>query len=393
MELKSKIIIESLGTNVIEKDKTSTLNIDGRKIIQQGLSELEGEELQVFLADVESLKQNEIIDRVTINLSPNDLQNVDKYKKFLEKNNLNISINSLEEFEQVKESLDNIRNCEFSDVVLKDNSGQITKAELAKYEGYANNLNVLFKSKILKESMGFDRLPTTKSTGDNGVLYNIKINGKVLQEQGLHKLDGAELENLLQDLKNLSQNVNIGGIELSNIEMPEGTDLSALTKTFEKVHRIKIENTQIPNLDKAIENMENTQNVETVIIKDSGVTQKDIRNVKFSEYARLVVDKQSKPRPVQPTNEIASGNINGQLPQQEKTWFQKWIDKIKGTDLYKRIFSKDAPKPLPPAQKEARQEKTEQNSFIEGLRANKEDMTPLKSNPEKQRHQKDIEER
>lgn len=261
------------------------------------------------------------------------------YKQYADTKNLIIEINSQEGKQDIIDNIDILRDHREGTIFLKDVSKDKIITDLTKYENYANGKIVLFKSKIIKETMGFDRLPTD---GTTGITYNLRVDGQELLEQGIYHIEGKELDEFFNDLKEISAHCPLSGISIKNISIPKRTDLTPLAETFEAVKRINIENSNIPALKEAINGMEDKSKVETISIKEAEIDLDEIDAINFPNMQSLSVERVKK--------ETSDIQENKEFYIEVKTpWYKKTWDKLKKIAILNKIFARNAIKALPQA--------------------------------------------
>lgn len=280
---------------------------------------------------------------------------LEDYKQYADIKNLILEIASEEGKQDIIDNIDLLREHRKGIIFLKDTSPNENISDLSKYENYANGKIVLFKSNIIKETMGFDRLPTDASAG---ISYNLRIDGQKMLEQEIYKLEGKELDVFLSELNEISKYCPLSGISIKNISIPDNADLNGLTKVFENLNRINIENSYIPNLKEIINNIKDKSKIETIKIKDSGLQLEDIDTVAFKNIYSLLVEQSKENQLVENLTELSECESNIEL---KISWYRRAWYKLKKLPGLKRLFGKDSIKALPEASSEVLLNASERN--------------------------------
>ena len=302
------------------------------------------------------------------------IQFLDEYKKFVDAKSLVVQMESEQSKNDIIDNIDILRESQRGTIILSDVSKDRNIQDLKKFENYANGNNVLFKSDVLKQSMGIDRLPTSIATMP-GISYNVGIRGQKLGAEDKFKLEGEQLEIFLNDLVELSKNCSISNIAIGNIEIPEGTDLSKLSKAFSNVEKIEIRDSQIPGLKEIINNIPNKDKLTHITLENSGLAMEDIDSkdlinleelrVTENENGKLknkdILEKDNPITTITPT-------IDYKLP-----WYKRVWDRVKQLPGIKKIFDNKV-KALPEAnivrneEQNIPQPKKESKKYINSLK-------------------------
>lgn len=316
------------------------------------------------------------------------------YKQFADVESLVVQLDSEQSKQDIIDNIDILRESQRGTILLGDVSEKRNIQDLKKYESYVNGNIILFKSDIIKQTMEIDRLPTADVCT---ALFNLRIDGQKLVQDGIFKLEGQELETFLSDLSELSKYCSLSGINIKNIEIPEGADLNKLTEALGKIKRLNVENVQIPGLKETINNIENKEKMEFINIQNAGLTLQDINASDFKNLGRLSVVETEKGQQISNRQEQKVENpitsitptIDYKLP-----WYKRAWDRVKQLPGIRNLFNNGV-KALP----EASQVRTEtqpvtkemQNGFIDSLKVTKDQMLQFENKEQQKAREKEKE--
>lgn len=351
--------------------------------------------LDANLRNENSLKKF-IYDRDTKSLTVDSSQtaNLLSYEKYADTKNLILEVKNEEDKSNIVKNIDLLRDGWLKthrqgSIFLKDVSDNKDVQDLGKYESYANGNIVLFKSRIIKETMGFDKLPTNK---DLGIRYNLKIDGDILAKNEQYKLEGQELQDFLSDLEEISKHVPLTGINIRNIDLSGSNDLSKMVQSFERIERLSVENSNIPNLESMINNMQDKNNLTNINIRNSGVSLEDISPKEFPNISTIFVENEEEKEKIelkQMEEQMTSPSEN-YLVDVKEPWYKRAWNRFKETSLYK-MFNKDKLEALPDPDAARVNQEGKKNQFVEALRSGIEPQKNLTNNIKEQQTKGEIE--
>lgn len=284
-------------------------------------SENLGKETEIYRFEYSKITKN-----LTINSG--SLKYLNDYKQYVNVKNLFIEISEEIGKEDIVTNIEILRGHSDGTIFLKDVTSDKTITGLLKYENYANRKIVLFKSKLIKKSMGFDRLPTD---GSYGITYNLRVDGHAMVENGEYILKEDELVTFLNDLEEISKYCPLNGININYLNIQNNVDYSIFSKIFERVNRINIENSLIPNLKEIINGIEDKSKIEIINIKESGLDLEDIDAVQFLNIKRLSVERKKAPEEEKIKNieKIAQVNNENEIIEIKLPWYKRLWKKVK----------------------------------------------------------------
>lgn len=310
---------------------------------------LQNNELDQDIEKIDSLPiQEEITDakydeeKQELTISSKNISKLNEYKEKYKTKDLVIEIDSESGKQDILDNINIIRTHRDGTVFLSDISEGQSLEDIQKYEKYANGNIVLFKSEIIKETMGFDRLPAGKS---NGISYNLRIDGSKLKEKDMYTIEGDKLAVFLNDLKEIAEHCPLGGINIKNIKMPGGQTFEELSQVFSIVNRITVENSDIPGLKDLINGIEDKSKIETIKIKECGMYLEDIDAVGFQNIYSLEVE-QTKPVEVTEKPKVEEEYKTPKI-EVKVAWYKTMWNKVKKLPLLNRLFIDKKIKALP----------------------------------------------
>ena len=170
------------------------------------------------------------------------LSEINRYKKA---KMLKIKVYSKAELSNITKYIDSIRELKLSNVILVDKSEEKI-SEIYNYENYINGKIIIFQSDLIKESLGFNKLPTKKV---NRTMYKFKIDGSKVEGEPVYVLEGKQLELFKKDMQEITKYINIARIEYKNLVVPDTYEIKEIlsdaeSKSFNiKEEEIEDENT------------------------------------------------------------------------------------------------------------------------------------------------------
>ena len=275
-------MLKEVGKNT-KKIKIENCEIGNLEHLMQGISGKETKE-NIFLRaklDITKFEYDKPKNKMGIAADRTSL--IKDFYEYIEPENVDILVGKEEDKVKLAQNINEIREVKAKKIKVKDDTYKKDIAGIDKYEQYVNGSVVLLHSKILKESLGLDRLPEKHRVSDG---FHLNIDGQKLVKNDRYKLEGNELEAFIHDFKELAQHSNIVRISFKNVELPNNVRLKNVTlKIFEQVHWIIVENSKIPGLATLITRISDKQELERLIIRNSEVKLEDLGNIQ--EFSNL----------------------------------------------------------------------------------------------------------
>jgi len=269
-------MLKEVGKNT-KKIKIENCEIGNLEHLMQGISgkdDLENIFLRTKLG-ITKFEYNKSENKMGIAADRTSL--IKDFYEYLEPENVDILVKKDEDKLKLVQNINEIREIKTKKLKIKDDTYKKEITGIDKYNNYINGHIVLLHSKILKESLGFDKLPTKNNAT---ISFHLNIDGQKLAKDAIYKLEGTELNAFIFDINELAGNSNISRISFKNVELPNNIKLkNALAKIFEQVHWIIVENSKIANLPTLITHIKDKQELEKLIIKNSEIKLEDLGNI------------------------------------------------------------------------------------------------------------------
>ncbi|MCL2860623.1 MAG: hypothetical protein FWF46_08845 [Oscillospiraceae bacterium] len=280
-------MLKEVGKNT-KKIKIENCEIGNLEHLMQGISGKETKE-NIFLRaklGITKFEYNKPENKMRIAADRTSL--IKDFYEYIEPENVDILLRKEEDKIKLAQNINEIREIKAKKIRVKDDTYKKEITGIDKYEQYVNGGIVLLHSKILKESLGIDRLPTKQRVSSG---FHLNIDGQKLVENERYKLEGNEFRAFIHDLKELAHYSNIVRISFKNVELPNDERFKDVAlKIFEQVHWIIVEDSKIPELATLIVRISDKQELEKLVIRNSEVKLEDLGNIQeFSNLSYISV--------------------------------------------------------------------------------------------------------
>ena len=275
-------MLKEVGKNV-KKIKIENCEIGNLENLMQGISGKDDAENVILRARLGITKFEYDKPQNKMSISADRTSLIKDFYEYLEPESVDILVKEEKDKAKLAQNIHEIREIKPKKINVKDDTHKKELTGIERYEQYVNGHIVLLHSKLLKESIGFDRLPARRHASSD---FGLNIDGKKLTEDEKYKLEGNELEAFIHDIKELAHDSNIAGISIKNVEFPNNARLkNALLKIFEQVQWIIIQNSKIPGLPTLVTRIANKEELEKLVIRNSGVKLEELGSLQ--EFKRL----------------------------------------------------------------------------------------------------------
>lgn len=170
-----------------------------------------------------------------LTLASQNLDILSEINRYKHPKMLNIKVNSEDDINNLIKYIDVIRNTTNRKIILYNSIDK--NYDISKYENFINEKIILFKSEVVKNSIGIDRLPTYKV---NPTPYNIVIDGKTVSNNSIYILKGNEEEYFVKDMEEIARYINISSINFKNMVFNENYSVKqAIKEVVSKEYQVE----------------------------------------------------------------------------------------------------------------------------------------------------------